>query len=75
MKVKIGNKIHDAEEEPILVILTESDKHNIANLPANAPGYLVFPEGTDEDQLTTWAREGMSAAGVLLGEISQEAGQ
>jgi hypothetical protein len=69
MKVKIGDKIHDAEEEPILVILTESDKQNIANLPPNAPGYLVFPESSDVDQLTIWAREGMSAAGVLLGEV------
>jgi len=30
MKIKIGNQIYDAEDEPIMVILEGNDKENIA---------------------------------------------
>jgi len=48
MKVKIGDKIHNAEDEPILLMLNESDKSNILMMFSNnnlrycaAPGYYT----------------------------------
>jgi hypothetical protein len=73
VKVKVGDKIFDAEKEPILVILTESDKYNIANLPPNAPGYAVFPGSMDADRVAAWAREGLPwENGVVLAEVNHE---
>lgn len=44
MKVKIGEKIYDSNEEPILVILSESDKENIKNMSPDATKYCSFPD-------------------------------
>jgi hypothetical protein len=45
MKVKIGEKIYDSEKEPIMVILSESDKENISNMLPEATKYCSFPDG------------------------------
>ena len=45
MKVKIGEKIYDSEKEPIMVILSESDKENISNMSPEATKYCSFPDG------------------------------
>lgn len=47
MKVKVGNKIYDGEQEPVMVILTKQDKENIANMLPEANRYCMFPD-TDE---------------------------
>jgi hypothetical protein len=50
MKVKVGDKIYDGKNEPVMVILSERDKKNIANMPPDATKYCVFPdEGSPED--------------------------
>ena len=42
MKVKIGDKIYSSEETPVMVILTEQDKLNIANMNPECTKYCVF---------------------------------
>jgi hypothetical protein len=44
MKVKVGDKIYDSESEPIMVILSESDKENISNMLPEATKYCSFPD-------------------------------
>ena len=44
MKVKIGNKVYDAENQPIMVILSDKDKENIANMDENATKYCAYPD-------------------------------
>jgi hypothetical protein len=46
MKVKIGDKIYDASEEPILLILTQEDKKNIENMTPDTTKYCAFPDNT-----------------------------
>jgi hypothetical protein len=46
MKVKIGDKIYDASEEPIMLILTQEDRKNIENMSPNATKYCAFPDNT-----------------------------
>lgn len=36
MKVKIGADVYDAEETPIMLILTDQDKENIAKMSPDA---------------------------------------
>lgn len=44
MKVKIGKKIHDSTKEPIMVILSDSDKQNISNMLPGGSKYCSYPE-------------------------------
>ena len=57
MKVKIGNVIYDSTEEPIMLILSQEDKSNIANMAPDATKYCSFPDNevklTKED-IQTW---------------------
>ena len=49
MKIKIGNKIYDSENEPIMLILSVKDKSNIANMHSKCTKYCCFPDSIDKD--------------------------
>jgi hypothetical protein len=49
MIVKIGETFFDSEDMPIMVVLSDKDKENIANMPPDLFRYCSFPEGTDTD--------------------------
>lgn len=44
MKVKIGNKIYDPEIEPIMIILSDQDKKNIADMLPECTKYFIYNE-------------------------------
>lgn len=54
MMVKVGDIIYDAEEEPIMIIMTDEDKDNISNMAPDAHKYCVYPDGIDEDEIKAW---------------------
>ena len=43
MKVKIGNKIYDGAEEPVMVILSKGEREQIANMHPDATKYCSYP--------------------------------
>lgn len=47
MKVKIKDIVYDAEEEPIMIILTKADKKNIINMLPAATKYCSYPDTYD----------------------------
>jgi len=51
MKIKIGDKIYDAKDEPIMVILEGNDKENIKKMHPMATKYCSFPEEFSSDQI------------------------
>ena len=51
MKVKVGNKIYDAENEPIMVILNDNDKENIARMLPDATKYCGYPDDYDIEEV------------------------
>lgn len=56
MKVKISNEVGDVELwdgelQPIMIILTERDKKNIANMLPEATKYCVYPEGWSQSEI------------------------
>jgi hypothetical protein len=56
MKVKIGDKVYDADNEPILIILNNKDKENITNMLTGKMRYLCFPDSLSwDDKMQTWA--------------------
>lgn len=57
MKVKVGNTIYDGEVEPVMVILTEQDKKNIANMAPTATRYCVYPDKCKAERIERWMGE------------------
>jgi len=59
MKVKIGSKIYDSEETPIMVILSDTDKENILNMHTDKQKYACFPEDSfNMEEAYEWMEEG-----------------
>jgi len=60
MKLRIGSHIIDPAkgDEPFMVILSEQDKKNIADMPDQLTKYGCFPDkwGTKEE-MTKWMTE------------------
>jgi len=48
MKVKVGNKIYDAEDELVMIILSNADKDNIRAMSHECTKYCAYPTGTEE---------------------------
>lgn len=44
MKVKIGNTIYDAKDQPVMVIFSDLDKKNIANMLPECTKYACWPD-------------------------------
>ncbi len=57
MKVKVGNTIFDGEVEPVMVIMTDKDKENIANMAEGATKYASAPDDFDKDDFEAWMSE------------------
>jgi len=60
MKVKVGDKIYDGEDELVMVILTDQDKVNIANMLPECDRYCVYvggPDGYSEQEVIDWMRK------------------
>ena len=56
MKVKVGDTIYDGEDQPVMVILSNEDKSNIANmLPANTK-YISYPESMSIPEIRAWLK-------------------
>lgn len=52
LKVKIGNKIYDSNDEPIMIILDKQDVEHISDMPKHYTKYCVYPEiGYTEDKI------------------------
>ena len=51
MKIKIGDKIYDAKNEPIMIILDDIDKTNIANMLPTATKYCSYPDECTPDEI------------------------
>ena len=51
MKVKIGNRIFDSNNEPIMIILGEQDRNNIKNMHENATKYCCYPSNLEAETI------------------------
>jgi hypothetical protein len=59
MKVKVGDKVYDSEDEPVMVIVDDNDKEHIGRmLGTTATKYCCCPK-TDEWRNVKKVREWM----------------
>lgn len=56
MKVKVGNTIYDSDKEPIMLILSEMDRAQIANMHPEHTIYCSYPEKMDEKEVKEWMK-------------------
>lgn len=58
MKIKIENQTIDAQDQPVMVILSNQDKLNIQNMLPHCTKYACFPNnwGTKK-QMEQWMDE------------------
>lgn len=54
MKVKVGDTIYDAENEPVMIICTDSERKQMAQMPAKLTKYCQFPENMDKEEIKKW---------------------
>lgn len=58
MKVKISDFIIDADKQPVMLILSEQDKKNIAKMHPGSTKYACFPKGWGtEKEMDKWMDE------------------
>jgi hypothetical protein len=57
MKVKIGNKIYDSNDEPIMLILDDIDKKNINNMTKDSTKFISFPDKMNVDEIKKWVND------------------
>jgi hypothetical protein len=59
MLVKVGDKVYSSQDQPIMVVLAEQDKRNIANMLPDATRYAEFSDalGWTDEQKFQWMRE------------------
>jgi translation elongation factor P/translation initiation factor 5A len=57
MLIKIGNKLYDPNIQPVMVILTDKDKENIALMDSEAHKYCAYPEGMNAEEILKWMEE------------------
>ena len=51
MKIKVGDKIYDGLEQPVMVVLSESDKENIKNMADECTKYCQYPDTFTVEQI------------------------
>lgn len=73
MKVKVGKYVFDGEDQPVMVILSEQDKRNIAGMPEDARKYACSPDGLwSEAEFLMWIRDDGEPGSVILSESERD---
>jgi len=54
MKVKIGEHIYDSNNEPIMLILDETDKKNISNMHDDKFKFISHPKEMEPEVVRAW---------------------
>ena len=56
MKIKVGDRVYDANDEPVMVILSDKDKMNIRDMDPEATKYCGYPDGMAEAKVEAFMK-------------------
>lgn len=51
MIVKIGNKVYDSKQQPIMIVLSDDDKYNITQMIPEATKYCSYPDDMELNEI------------------------
>jgi hypothetical protein len=55
MKVKAGDRVFDSNRLPVMIILSQQDKENIAHMHPECMKYAAFPGGWgNKEEMLAW---------------------
>jgi len=55
MQVRIGDKIYDADQQPIMLVLSDLDRQQIAAMPAGLHCFCAFPaDKFNQEDIQRW---------------------
>ncbi len=54
MRVKVGHKIYDGNDVPVMIIMKTEDKENIKNMHPDATKYCSYPESMTAEEAQEW---------------------
>ena len=57
MRVKIGDKVFDSNNEPIAIQIDDRMKEVIRNMPDDNSVFLAYPKGLGFEDMKEWAKE------------------
>jgi hypothetical protein len=62
MKVKIGDKVYDGEEQPVMIIVNDGERKQIANMAPGCTKYCSYPCDSrwtvnDYEKIKEWMEE------------------
>lgn len=61
MKIKVGNRWYSDQEEPILLLLTDNDRVNIARMGTGEKAYMTAPPDLfpSDAEVQAWIQDGL----------------
>jgi len=68
MRVKIGNKIYDSNDQPIMLILSPEEKALIRDMHPQATKFCSAPDGLPAEVISMFMRE-LSCKQILKSEL------
>ncbi|MEM1205109.1 MAG: hypothetical protein AAGN66_17900 [Acidobacteriota bacterium] len=54
MKVKVGDRVFDANDVPICLWMDEADKERISSMPQGIDRYALCPGDWTEEEMFAW---------------------
>lgn len=72
MKVKVGDKIYDGENEPVMVILSKEEKEQIADMSPDATTYCIYPStnewtANNHEKIRAWMNVNVTTSDYKIG--------
>jgi len=65
MQVRIGDTLYDADKTPIMLVLTDLDRQQIAAMPPGLHRFCVFPaDKFNQEDVQKWMESPLPPSGV-----------
>jgi len=57
VKIKVGDKFYDSQDGPIMIILSQKEKDQVAGMLPRCTKYAQYPDTWTKEQAVKWMGE------------------
>ena len=54
MRIKVRNRVYSGDIEPVMIIISEGEREQIANMAPGATKYCVYPDTWSVEDIKKW---------------------